>query len=158
MVNIILVPFAPTSLAPALLSWQRVAHTIFGSRALLHLRRANETRFATLNEDISMSGPVFRLRRLSAAPQSGPMDGIRRSLLMEQDDAKSWFAPDDPMLYPFILNADNNRESDCQLEDEQTESICLRSLDQTDETCVGCQQTFKLPSNQEISVQDCSLK
>ena len=74
-----------------LISWQRVAHAILGSRILLHIRKANEIKTTVENP----SAIVFR--RPSTRVESQSRSFIERA----GDEIEEWLAPD-PQLYPSM--------------------------------------------------------
>jgi len=92
LLNVVfLTAFPVASLPVALMCWQRVAHATFGSRALLHIRKANELGRTTE----TVSTIVFR--RPTARIESQSRSIIERA----RNDMEEWLAPD-PQLYPSM--------------------------------------------------------
>jgi len=90
LLNVVLSFNSNVPLSVAIFSWQRVAYATLGSRALLHLRKANEVRYET--ESKRLSSIVFQA---PTAIESGSRSFADRI----GDEIEGWLAPD-PQLYP----------------------------------------------------------
>jgi len=91
LVNLALLSVTPVRteiLAPAALGWQRTAHAIFGSRTLLHMRKANQVRFDTSKQSISTIR--FRLDLVRGGEgHAAEVDMVPKGRF----DKESWFTP-----------------------------------------------------------------
>jgi len=75
----------------ALLYWQRVAYAVLGSRCMLNLRKAKESR--NITDESSLGPMVFRDKR-----SMGVGNPTRSFVERVGDDVENWLVPD-PRLY-----------------------------------------------------------
>jgi hypothetical protein len=102
-------------------SLQRVAHSIFGSRTLLHLKKAADRLVENAFESThALTTLAFRV------PSSRARNSTQIIVEGMRDDIDSWFAPD-PELYPAVVSTSSARATNPR-EDTDTGLRSMRSV------------------------------